>query len=367
MRRRLVAPGKKTLTVPVNEDGSLRLMSKGEVAELLGGGPQSGLWDFQRDGITQGFLENLVCPERLRLKYVEGWEKTQFSGALKFGNIVHYALDRAYSAFRDSGNPAVTIDESEVAIRDDEKETRKALTEEGMLSQVEEELEQLYGMAEVLMRHYWKKWKGDLTGRMKWEALEETFKLPYTLHSQPYGEVTTFLRGKVDGRYRAKNRKPWIVDHKSKGEIQVDRIADRLTVDIQIMLYSWATKQLTGEYPAGVLYNVMRRPQLYRRKDESLAAFLGRIDEDIPKREDFYFVRFEAAFSPADHARFEKDLASLVRLAHAWSRGTYHYRFSPACETKYGVCEFLPVCARGSYDRLRKREHVFPELVQLEV
>jgi hypothetical protein len=324
-------------------------------------------WDMLTDGITQGFLENMVCPERLRLKYREGWSQTRFKGALKFGDVVHNVLDHVYTTFRDTGDSTLAIASAEGCLAADEFITRESLKEDGSLSQVEEELEEIYGMAAILLHYHWKAWEGDFNGSMKWETLEQCFSVPYEFNSDVYGKVVIPIRGKIDGTYRVVNGRLWVLDHKSKGQINEGNISDRLPYDLQTMLYAWAVWKQTGEKPAGVLYNVMRRPQLRRKQTENLSQFLERIDENVRTRREFYFVRFEAPIMPKGLEAFEKELDSLVRLAHAWYRGAFHYRFSPACDTKYGACDFLPVCGRGDFSRLHKRDVPFPELIQVEV
>jgi hypothetical protein len=361
----------KVLTVPVNPDGSLRFMDVGEFQALgnaLAGIPNpEAFWDMLRDGVTQGFFENMVCPERVRLKYREGWTQTRFKGAMKFGDVIHNALDVAYTTYRDTRNPTLAVVSTQGTLDADEFITRQALKEEGGLSQVEEELEEIYGTAAILLHHYWKAWEGDFNGSMQWETLEQTFSVPYEFTSEKYGRVVIPIRGKIDATYRVKNGRLWVLDHKSKSQINEGSISDRLPYDLQTMLYAWAVWKLTGEKPAGVLYNVMRRPQLRRKQSENLSQFLERVNGDVEKRREFYFVRFEAPIMPKGLEAFEKELDSLVRLAHAWYRGAFHYRFSPACDTKYGACEFLPVCGRADFSRLHKRDVPFPELIQVEV
>jgi RecB family exonuclease len=330
--------------------------------------PDTGrFWDIERDGLTAGFLENLLCPERLRLRYVEGLESSRFKGAQHFGNVIHAALETGYTAFRDSKDPGAAVFASGACIDADEAIARARFREAGELTAIEAELEELYGTAGVVLRHYWEAWhEEDFGGGREWVSLEEVFRIPFTFQSDACGEVTIPLRGKIDGKYRAKNRRLWVKDTKTKGQIEVENIAQRLSMDLQTLLYSWATWRINGEMPAGVLYNVMRRPQLRRGKSETMQAFIQRVDSDVQKRPEFYFIRFEAPLPAEDLRRFEKELTSLVRLAYAWSRGSYHFRYSPACENKWGPCEFLHLCGSGDMGRLRKREAPYPELVQVD-
>lgn len=327
--------------------------------------PAAYSWNILEDGVTQGFLENLfACPERAHLKYEEGLGSTRFKGALKFGDIVHNVLDQVYTRFRDTRNPNNSIGIYRRVLGKDEEATRKALISDGTFSAVEQELEELYGLADVLLNAYFKHYEADFNGRRVWEALEETFSVPFE-----YG-VGLFLpvRGKVDARYRARNRRLWIMDTKTKGQISEGSLELRLLFDLQSMLYLWGTWKGTGELPAGMLYNVMRRPQLRKTTKESLAQFLVRVEKDIAKRPDFYFVRFETAFTRKDVEKWAREFEFMVRYAVEWSLGLHRFRVSGACENKYGTCEFLHLCATGQAGtHIRKRAVPYPELVPLKV
>lgn len=321
-------------------------------------------WDIFKDGITQGFLENLfACPEKARLKYVEGLGSTHFRGALHFGDIVHEVLDQVYTRFRDTSNPSNSIRIYPRVLAASQEKIRKSLSKEGLYEAAEQEIETLHGMAEVLLRQYFRHYEKDFNGSRVWEALEETFCIPYEVEG--YGFVP--IRGKVDARYRAKNKKLWLMDTKTKGQIQEGSLMSRLTLDLQSMIYTYGIKCLTGEPPAGMLYNVMRRPQLRQTKKENLAGFLKRVEADIEKRRPFYFVRFETAWSPVDIRKWEGEFRHMVRYACQWAEGDHRFRVSASCEGKYGTCEYLGLCSTGDLGRLRKKATPFPELVSIKI
>ncbi len=340
---------------------------KRKITRLVPARVTGPLWDYLRDGVTQGFLENLVCPERLRLRYELGLELPKFSGALAFGNVVHNALDAGYSMFRDTGDPGAGIGNCGLALELDEARTRR-LMQDGTGEGTEEEIEEVYGIASILLRHYWNHWEADdLSGKRKWETLEQTFDVPYTFKNLKDGQVTVRRRGKIDGTYRAVNKRLWMLETKTKSQVNEANLAARLKLDIQVMYYLSALKAINKETPAGVLYNVLRRPQLRRSKKETFGAFCKRVDADIAKRPEWYFVRWEASFPAQDLTNWERgDMDSMLRLAYAWSQKSFHFRNSSACDGKYGTCDYLRYCSGGEDNRLRRREHVYPELVPIE-
>jgi len=138
-----------------------------------------------------------------------------------------------------------------------------------------------------------------------------------------------------------------------------------LPFEWQVNIYLTATRKLSGQDPGGVVYNLIRRPQLRQKQGESLRDFAKRISNDINKRPDFYFVRVELAVNSDDLASFHKQLEQMVGDFLDWWHGRQgHYKESPHCVTRYGNCPMLPICGRNDYTRHYKRETVFRELVE---
>lgn len=335
---------------------------------VSGGGKP--FWDLFEHGVTQGFIETLFnCPRKAHLKYREGIEGKGFSYALKFGNVVHGALDHVYTTYRDTKDSTLAIASYPAILEADEFITRQEYAENGGLSEIEAKLEEIYALAEVILLHYFARYEQeDFNGGIAWEGLEEVFNYPYTIKLGDGREVQIPVRGKIDGRYRAgSKRRKWIVDHKTKGQISTNMLLDRLSMDLQVNLYLLIDWKQTGEIPAGCLYNVIRRPQLQRKAQEDTQTFATRVYEDIGKRPDFYFHRYEVPVQKSDLEQFERELYSMLRLAYAWYRGSFEpFRLGSSCENKYGACEYLALCGRGDKFGYRRRQHVFPELVQIE-
>jgi hypothetical protein len=325
---------------------------------------------FERDGVTVGLLDKILsCPMRGTLAQIGGWTPVKFKGSLAFGNAVHYALEMAYSAFRDNTEPERLPTVAYSALKDHERDLKEELFEVNQQDpKIFEEVAEIYGTARVLLSKYFPYWEADFYGGIKWEGLEEVFSRPYQIQvPPPVGPISTFLRGKIDGRFNVGKgkRRTWLMDHKTKTHIDDIAIQDRLSYDLQTRFYTFNSWEIHGSQPAGMLYNVLRRPGLRRKATEKLPEFLRRVEEDITKRPDWYFVRYEVVLSPDDYEAFAVELESMLRVAYAWYRGSYHFKNSAACQTPYGTCDFARICGRQFYGGLYQRVDPFPELVQI--
>ncbi len=216
---------------------------------------------------------------------------------------------------------------------------------------------------------YWQKDKREIT----WVKLEKEFRLPYKL---PSGRMT-FIRGKRDGDFRAGKPKAklWLFETKTKSRIDEDSLMDWLPLDLQSNLYFWSMRQEYGECPAGVKYNVLRKPGLRQGVAEPFGDFCKRIAKDLAKEPEKYFHRYDVAVLPSEIETWEKQFALIMEDIEQWwislhpdmlqpSNGTSNYRNPTSCIGQFGACEFLKVCGRGDKTGLFVREHPFNELAK---
>ncbi len=245
-------------------------------------------------------------------------------------------------------------------------------------------------------------WKAALVGPM--------FHLPIVNPPTGYRSKTFTQAGRCDGVV-VRDRREWLLESKTVGE-EIDRrdapFWRRLAVDTQTDTYAQARLQ-QGRPVAGILYDVLRRPQvkprvvpkgnpkrtdpenvgtrleLQRRKRyfgwpvdgreregffqgdgrETPALYSARIAADTIRRPGWYFQRRVVARSEAQLARHRQDLwqtAVEIRLARRAGR---HYANSDAC-TAYGrPCPYLAICSgrdTPDSDRWRPTESLHPEL-----
>jgi hypothetical protein len=169
------------------------------------------------------------------------------------------------------------------------------------------------------------------------------------------------LVGRMDGNFHPmKGRKViWLFETKSKsriGESGETNLVDIMPFELQTNLYLGAMSVMYKELPAGLLLNIVRRPNFRGKKGESIEALATRVSEDVKKRPDHYFIRLRMTIDNKDLARTRHEHEAMVNEFAQWSKGkAAHYRNSDHCENKYGTCEYLRVCARGDYGGLYQR------------
>jgi len=338
---------------------------------------QESFYDIRRDGVTQSLLALVgACPEKARLRITEGLAPSRSTGALNFGDLFHRTLDGVYSITqqaRDKRSAVVTPIPSnyDVAIKVVMERLYKEDRAKFKLSDPSavQEFENNFGMAQVMAHAYFRRWETDLKD-LAWVDIERVFEAQY-LHPTPQSDdlaaqMAIPVRGKYDGVFRDRKKGLWLFETKTKAQIDSGAIADRLSFDLQVMLYLWSMQQVYGETPRGVIYNLVRRPLLRQGKSESLDAFLERIRMDVEERADFYFLRYTVSILPSEiKAWADKDLVSIMRRAWEWSEGNLSHRESGNCQMWNRPCEYLQACSTGDLSYLQKRDVVFPELAAI--
>jgi hypothetical protein len=297
---------------------------------------------------------------------------------LVFGSVVHAAFEHTYRAVQsgaltappDADRVSATLQEIEAVWRRENPFPSAETMDDFSLTMM---------MAEAILPAYFKYWKVDDFQNFEWLSLEHEFKIPTIVTLPPAQvmtaagpkwqerQVSTFLRGKMDGLYKHKHKQGTrLLETKTKGRIDPGTLEDILTYQLQPNIYMHAAHKLYGVYPVATLLNVVRRPQIYRRKAETTAEFAARLVEDIKGRPDFYFIRMELNVDEQDFNRFEAEFEDLLLDFVLWRIGEGpHYKNDNHCENKYGTCSMLPICGRKFYDGHFIRPKVFSELEEI--
>jgi len=326
----------------------------------------SSFYDPERDGITYSLLSTFkTCREKARL-VLNGWTSTGNSLGLTFGSLAHGILQHIYNDVR-AGR--LTEMPSAKYVTKKCREVEAIWKQENPLADADSLVNLEFSMIllEASMPYYFKYWIKDF--KLDWERVEQEFKIPIELEHPIPGRpsMKTFLRGKIDGSFAAKeSRRPVLLETKTRsrlGEHGESNLADILPHELQVNLYLlylwWADKVL----PEGVMYNIIRRPNFQRKRNESILKFARRVAADIQLRPEYYFIRLHMYVEKKDLERQELEIRDLAADFIMWWHGyAGHYKNSNACEDKYGTCGFLPVCSRGDYTGLFKRDRVFREL-----
>ena len=321
--------------------------------------PEYRPWALE-DGVTQGFLEKFMCcPQKCRMSMVDGWTKDKTSDALIFGDLVHGVFDKLYTEFRDHPKGFDPVLQVALFLGESDRNWRNSHNRATAI-QVQQ-WEECMLSAEVLLPLYCQHWRKDFSD-VEWVSLEEKFDVPFPIKTYE-GPRSIRIRGKLDGNMRIR-KKLWLFETKTKSQVDDNTIIDCLPIDLQVNTYSWADREMYGELPHGVKYNVLRRPLLRMGKKETYPEFRKRMHNDIVSRPDWYFNRYELQLDVDEHDATVRNTHNILLDVYDWARwGRGHQYYNPSyCSGKYGTCEYLGICSRNDCAGLVKKTCAYPEL-----
>jgi hypothetical protein len=323
--------------------------------------PTEALWKLE-DGITYSALSKWIdCREQFALQWIDGLTPKKISVPLEFGSVMHYGLEHQFCGQA----PQQVINTITSQYR---SHRSKTITGSGE----RDTLDYILGLAEIVYPQYCDFWHYD-DHNINWIEREAKFKLNYEFPTHE-GQRQVTLRGMRDGIY-SYGTVYGVFETKTKSKIIEKDIIANLHADMQTMMYCFCTYLSTGRYPNEVKYNVIRRPDVYRRKNEPLHPYLQRVKEDIKSRPEFYFMRYTAAITSSDIQHFvAKTLNPVLALFVQWYdsvkknpvgnarfQSPYHFLNSTALVGKYGRAEMWDAIF-GDLQPYKVRQAVFPEL-----
>lgn len=326
-------------------------------------------WDLFKDGVTQTqILKFLQCKRMFYYSLMRGWSQEHLSDAILFGILFHECLDAYYTGDMDEcttseiARAIVVAQEAKLGVDDWPRDRRQAW--EFIVAQV-------YGIFPGYC-----KWYEDEDAKLTWHSVEGVFKVPVTVQLGNGEKVTIPVTGKRDGlvaeRGKTKKAKPnlMVMEHKTKGRVNLGGISNTVSRDFQVNLYSWAANHERGSGKdgryGGVVYNIIRRPQLRFGVKETLPQHTKRVAEAVRKSGGEYFIRLRAPIKKVQEGKFEKILKGILKeIAEfvLFDKGESHDQFSPACLGPYGQCDLLGICYNGNSAGLKRRDVPFEELV----
>lgn len=280
-------------------------------------------------GLSQTMLGEFVrCRVACKLM-LERWAHPEPKRALQFGSLMHELLAKWYENSKRSDVTPLDIFRT---IAD--KWEKKAISDGDNVAGVCGDLNTARVVFSAYCDHYAKE-----DEKKDWVEIEQVFDIPDSEYIR--------RRGKIDGAYRVQNKRLWLLETKTASQISDDTMDQALAFDFQCLFYMVALKHKLGELPAGVLYNVIRVPQIGKGLDKTSTTYHKLIAEDIAQRPAFYFVRYELAFSKQSVERFEAELQQKMLDFREWYHGELPtYRNESACRGRWN-CKWLPVCAAG--------------------
>ncbi len=264
----------------------------------------------------------LACPRKHFYAHELHMRRAEPGDALRIGTAIHKALElRALGA--------------------DSDEAYKGAISTGEFT--EADAATLYGLIGGYFRAY-----ADANDAIKAMHPEIEFNLPIP------GSRTFSAAGKIDGLAVLKDGRTALVEHKTCGE-DISAGApywERLRFNVQLSQYVIAARA-NGWDVETVIYDVIRKPSIRVRQNETPEQFGERLLADCSERPEFYFARREVAILDEHIKEFEtqRDVMCKILLhckaaarkaavpEHAWMRNVN----AVTCR----ACEYAPVCLQN--------------------
>lgn len=297
-------------------------------------------YHYKKHGITQSILTAFLKCRKYSELSLAGWQrKGPESPALLFGSYFHELLARTYVKGKHPSKQFLV-------------ELNKEVRKEWKLQK-----DELTLMARMMLIQYFQHWRNDFA-KVEWTGIEQEFV--HVHRGLP-------LRGKFDAVFKINNRL-WLKESKTRSFVDERNLIESLNFDTQVMFYLFALWKITGKIPKGVIYDIIRKPQLRKRTNESVVEFIQRCRQDVKKRRRWYFLRFEVVIGREELESFEKELDNILDEFTAWRNGKMPtIKNTTACFNRYGACQFLGICSRGDFSNYEIRKEVHTELEKAEV
>lgn len=273
--------------------------------------------------LTQSeFSCHSICPKRWDFRYLQKLSPRKRSVHLDFGSAIHHGLE----AFYKRENVSEAVDTYIASTR--ERAERLGIP-------LAENTEMMLEMVHHYMGAYAKVYEGDfdLFNIMTVEPVFEV-KHPGAEWLKIGGKFDLLVCEKQTGNFLC-----W----ENKTVTTWDEDINRLMLDFQISTYAWALSRMLSIDCVEFVYNIIKKPSIRQRKNETESEYMARLASDLLDRKDFYFKRDRVLRSKREIELIEKDL-----LRHAIAIKTMHddpslvYR-SPG-EHCTRMCSYKEIC-----------------------
>jgi len=284
------------------------------------------------DGVTQSLLSAWVNCRQYARFYLQGWEQDYPKRALQLGSLMHNALE-GWHGEKKQKLPAKLW-------------RAKALKDGDDAQAIENDI----STVSVLLKGYIDKWQK--------KDKKKKFKRVEGLFDEKWRGFR--LRGKVDGVYEI-GKKLWLLETKTTSRIDEAALKTYLQIDFQSLFYILAMEQVLDRPIAGVMYNLIRKPQL-KMGNALPKLHWNRVAEDIASRPAFYYVRLETRMTRSRIAMFEMQLHEKLRDFRFWANDALPtYRNESACRSPW-TCRYLKACGDNCMTGYKKTGKLFSEL-----
>lgn len=163
--------------------------------------------------------------------------------------------------------------------------------------------------------------------------------------------------GTIDGLLQDHAGDWWILETKTAAPSTVDpSYFDRVKIDSQVAGYMYGGKEILGEFPKGIVYNVVKKTAIRLKNGESLAAFQRRVGLEYKQfsKEKGYFTREELLVATRRLEQWFSDTVAITTyLGDKIATKDKHWHMNTGqCRANYGVCQYLQACIAGKYEPL---------------
>lgn len=309
-------------------------------------------FDPFKDGLTKtAILTFLECPRLFYFRFIRGWALAEMDESMIFGILFHSCVEFYY---KNLDGPVELEHIPDTILENWEGEHDYETW--GLEKRQQWEIIKAKLIAVFPAYVHWYR-KDDAA--FMWREIEHIIDVPLDVGLTAPVKITgkidgVFTRGKVNG----------IIEHKTKGRINLGGLQNTVLHDFQVNLYMWAANKTWGAKSDTFIYNIIHNPSLRLGQKETPDDFCERIKNDIRKNPADYFIRLEQKMSTAHLAKFEAQLKPVVRrIVEFWQTGkNSEDTFTPNCLGPWGQCDLLGMCYRGDSLGLERREYVHPEL-----
>jgi len=286
------------------------------------------VWTFSH---TQ-FQTLFACPRKYYLSYIKDISPIRKSSALLLGTAVHAGLEAGYAG----ENPKKAIQEEFKPLL---KKTKTA--EERVALQLD------CARAVAMAKGYIGKFMaGD---RSRFQTMRPEQETLITVAEND--TVVLKYKSYLDGLHTDKDG-DWTMEHKTAGRPNHSYMT-RIKLDWQVLSYAFAAKSVTGRFPRGCIYNIIKKTQIRRKAGESIKAFEQRIGDEyrLQAEKKGLFIREEFLYSKKRLMAWKK-MAKLTAirlynlLAHHHDEQLHWVQNTGSC-LDYSACSMLNLCASG--------------------
>lgn len=290
-----------------------------------------------------------TCPRKYKYQYVDLLQSNTYSSALGFGTFVHAFIE----TLKPGGDPAAATRAVETELAkyksqqlDHYRETEFAIAAD-------------YGLAREVAKawkEYWDRFDGHILSNQALEFTETEKEWAFKIGGNT-------LVGKRDGLIHHKDFKKYFLHEvKTSGDANRETYKLKLQQERQISNNIMAIRE-EGKYCEGVVYDIIWKPAIRQKKDESSDEFQERKAECYRAEPERYFERLIVYRSDQDLKNAMTNLQQNFAMMGAGKMFGYP-KNETACEKWGTLCPFF---SAGCMDEMEPqgfevREQKFPEI-----